>query len=175
MMNTKLLMGSLSLALCLVLPLGNAAERREVLESIEFGNPTDSSRQQVGALLDSFRATWAAQDTEAHMALFAEDAEWINAYARMFRGKEDLTVFLKERLFPNFDPRVSLEEMQNSRLVSIRYLGEDAAVVHLATDGSRGDSAIAGQSLRRTHIHLVAERLDGQWLIVHTAIMDARG
>ncbi|MEQ8312654.1 MAG: DUF4440 domain-containing protein [Gammaproteobacteria bacterium] len=152
----------------------NAAERRQLLEFTEFGNPADSIRSEVLALLEEFKSSWAEQDTDRHMELFAVDAEWINAYARMFRGTEELAVFLEQRLFPNFDSAVSRQEMANARLLSIRYLGDDAAVVHMATDGSRGPSAIPGEALRRTHLHLVLERQGQRWHIVHTAIMDAR-
>lgn len=155
--------------------VSHAAERREILSYVEVGEHGAASEQKVEGLIEAFKTTWAAQDTAAHMRLFSEDAEWINAYARMFRGKEELSRFLEERLFPNFDAAVSVEEMRNSQLVSIRYLGDSAAVIHIATDGARGDSAIAGELLRRTHLHLVVENFGGEWLIVHTAIMDARG
>ena len=162
-------------AVVLVSQLVSAAERRELPDFAESGAADELSRQAVGELVDAFKESWSAQDVAAHIALFAEDAEWINAYARMFRGTEELAVFLETRLFPNFAPRVSREEMANSRLISIRYFGDSAAVVHMATDGSRGESAIPGELLRRTHLHLVIEKQQDEWLIVHTAIMDARG
>ncbi|PCI78629.1 MAG: hypothetical protein COB20_06395 [SAR86 cluster bacterium] len=152
-----------------------AAERREVAPFTVFGTPENSTQQQaVENLLDAFKETWATQNVPAHVALFAQDAEWINAYARMFRGTSELEIFLRDQLFPAFDSRVSQEEIRNAKLVSIRYLGDDAAVVHLYTDGSRGESAIPGQEQRRTHIHLVFAEVGAQWKIAHTAIMDAR-
>lgn len=174
MVNTKhWWVVSLSAAL-FIAQLVSAAERREILSYMEVGAYSEESRQAVGELLQAFKLSWANQDVETHIALFAEDAEWINAYARMFRGREDLAAFLEDRLFPNFDALVSKEEMANSRLISIRHLSESAAVIHMATDGRRGDSAIPGELMRRTHIHLVVEKQQGKWLIVHTAIMDAR-
>lgn len=162
-----------ALMLALLQPLG-AAERRVLPGYSEFGDPGEETREAVTELLEAFKVSWANQDVEAHMALFAEDAEWINAYARMFRGKEELAVFLDDRLFPNFDPRVSMEEMANSKLLSIRYISDTAAVIHIATDGTRGESTIPGELMRRTHLHLVVENRQGVWLVVHTAIMDAR-
>lgn len=152
-----------------------AAERREVAPFTMFGSPVNSTQQQaVNNLLDAFKQTWAEQNVVAHLELFAEDAEWINAYARMYRGKSELEIFLRNQLFPAFDSQVSQEEIRNANLVSIRYLGDDAAVLHLYTDGSRGESTIPGRELRRTHIHLVFSLINMQWKIVHTAIMDAR-
>ena len=60
------------------------------------------------------------------------------------------------------------------RAISVRYVGDDAAVVHMYTDGERGVSRNAGKKMRRTHIHLVLEKQQCDWKIVHTAIMDAR-
>lgn len=154
-----------------------AAERREVPPSTVFGTPENIAQQQaVENLLDAFKETWATQNVQAHLALFAQDAEWINAYARMFRGSNELEVFLRDQLFPAFDAEVSQQEIRNANLVSIRYLGDDTAVIHLYTDGSRGESTIPERELRRTHIHLVFAQADREtnWKIVHTAIMDAR-
>ena len=60
------------------------------------------------------------------------------------------------------------------KTISIRYLGDDAAVVHLYTDGQRGPSRNEGEALRRTHLHLVLEKQSADWKVAHTAIMDAR-
>ncbi len=159
----------------LIVPLlAAAAERGDIPEFTEFGNTDESTKLQVHALIDSFKDTWAAQDTTGHLRLFSADSEWTNAYARIFRGTGELEIFLRERLFPAFSAAVSQEEIRNARLISIRYLNNNAAVIHLYTDGNRGPSAIENEPLRRTHIHLVAEKTESQWLIVHTAIMDAR-
>lgn len=174
-MRSKKYLSALCLLTLLATGIVNAAERREVAPFTVFGTPESGAQQlAVENLLDNFKETWATQNVPAHLALFAQDAEWINAYARMFRGKTELEVFLRDQLFPAFDSRVSQEEIRNANLVSIRYLGDDAAVLHLYTDGSRGESAIPERELRRTHIHLVFAKMEAQWKIVHTAIMDAR-
>ena len=155
--------------------VAQGAERREVPPFEVFGAPVSSEhREAVASLLEQFKETWAAQNVEAHIDLFAANAEWINAYARMYRGRTELEVFLREQLFPAFDSRVSQQEIRNAKLVSLRYLGSDVAVLHLYTDGARGESTIPGRELRRTHIHLVFASINENWKIVHTAIMDAR-
>ncbi len=151
-----------------------AQERRDVPEIRTYGAAPGPVQQEIDALLAGYRAAWAAEDTEALMALHAPDTEWINAYARMFQGRESLGTFLKERLFPAFDPGVSKREAQNMKTVSIRYLGDDAAVVHLYTDSSRGPARSDGQDRRRTHFHLVLAKGRDGWSVAHTAIMDAR-
>lgn len=174
-MRFRTIATNLSVLTLLLSAFASAAERREVAPAMIFGEPANSAQESgVADLLEAFKETWAAQDVEGHIALFAADAEWINAYARMFRGTEELEVFLRERLFPAFDSRVSQQEIENANLVSIRYIGSEAAVIHLYTDGPRGESAIASRELRRTHLHLVLALQGGQWKIAHTAIMDAR-
>ncbi len=150
-------------------------ERREIAEFKIFGIPASpADERQLEELIREFKSSWADQDTERFIALHSSDVEWINAYARMFRGIQPLSSFLERRLFPAYDSKVSKEEVRNMRVISTRYVGDSAAVVHMYTDGNRGDSRVDGESARRTHLHLVLEKQATEWRIVHTAIMDAR-
>jgi len=163
------------LAAFLVAAPSLAQERREVPAFTTHGRPAShEDAAAIGTLIARYRQAWGRQDVTALMALHAEDTEWINAYARIFRGTEALGAFLRDRLFPGFDPAVSEREAASMTTISTRYLGDDAAVVHLYTDGDRGASRVAGEDLRRTHLHLVLGREDDGWKVVHTAIMDAR-
>ena len=149
-----------------------AQERREVPALRTFGEPASTADvDAIEALIAEYKSAWGREDADALMRLHADDVEWINAYARMFRGSEPLGNFLRERLFPAFDAAVSREEASNMKLVSTRYVGSDAAVVHMYTDGARLPAGERGR--RRTHLHLVLERRGESWKIVHTAIMDA--
>ncbi|MDF1768527.1 nuclear transport factor 2 family protein [Maricaulis sp.] len=167
------------IALAIALPMfateSQAQERREIPAYREIGIEAGSEQRQ--ALLDflrDFREAWSEEDTEAFIALHTDDSEWINAYARMFTDAPSLADFLENRLFPAFGPGVSRTEAENMELISMRALGDDAAVLHLYTDGNRGPSAVEGRALRRTHFHLVLVQQSGQWKVAHTAIMDAR-
>jgi ketosteroid isomerase-like protein len=152
-----------------------AQERREVPPFTTYGSPASTrDAAAIDTLLGAYRRAWSDQDVGALMALHSEDVEWINAYARMFRGRAALGGFLQHRLFPAFDQAVSKREMLNVTMVSRRYIGNDAVVVHFYTDGDRGASRVQGELLRRTHLHLVLGRQNGRWVVVHTAIMDAR-
>jgi len=150
-------------------------ERREIPEYQTFGVPASASYPaEVDALVDDLKSAWRDQDTARFVALHAEDVEWINAYGRMFRGSQPLADFLEHRLFPAFDAEVSRQEIDNMKAISTRFINENAAVVHLYTDGQRGASRAEGELLRRTHFHLVLHRTEAGWKIVHSAIMDAR-
>ena len=150
-------------------------ERREIPEYRVFGTPsTTADEAQIDQLIGEYKAAWTDQDTARFITLHADDVEWINAYARMFRGTESLSSFLEDRLFPAFDSDVSKEEIRNMKAVSTRFIGDSAAVIHMYTDGHRGASRVAGEEFRRTHLHLVLAKQSTGWKIVHTAIMDAR-
>ena len=175
MKNLTLIAACLLAAAPLAISPGAAQERREIPEARIFGAPeTPADGDALIAAFKAYKTAWGAEDTEALIALHADDVEWINAYARMFRGAEPLAAFLEERLFPAFPDGVSEREAENMKLISTRYVGDGAAVIHLYTDGDRGPSVIEGETLRRTHLHLVWEKRDGAWKIVHTAVMDAR-
>lgn len=152
----------------------HAQERRAVPEFHTYGKPADAGdASAIQILIQQYWTSWKQQDSEGLGRLHAEDVEWINAYARLIRGAAPLAEFLKTRLFPGFDPEVSAAEAANMRLISLRYIGETGAVVHMYTEGQRGPSRNDSETLRRTHIHLVLEKR-ANWLIVHTAVMDAR-
>lgn len=152
-----------------------AQERREIPAFRSYGKPASAEdKRAVDELIRNFKDAWGRQDTAKLIALHADDVEWINAYARLIQGAEPLGRFLGERLFPAFDPKVSQQEASSMKVISRRFMGDDAAVVHLYTDGQRGPSRNANEQTRRTHLHLVIERQESGWRIVHTAIMDAR-
>lgn len=152
-----------------------AQERREVPAARVYGEPPSVEDQgAIQALIDQYKGSWSRQDTANFIALHADNTEWINAYARLFQGAVPLAEFIENRLFPAFDSSTSIQEIENMRMISLRYLGGDAAVVHLYTEGQRGPSRNEGEDARRTHLHLVLEKANGMWKIAHTAIMDAR-
>jgi uncharacterized protein (TIGR02246 family) len=163
------------LAVCLAAAPLSAQERRETFPFRAYGTPASrGDGAAIDALITGYKDAWARQDTAALIALHAQDTEWINAYARMFQGAAPLADFLQHRLFPDFPAEVSQQEAANMRTMSIRYLGGDAAVVHLYTEGNRGASRNSGEEVRRTHLHLVLGKEGKDWKVAHTAIMDAR-
>ncbi len=152
-----------------------AQERREIPAFQTFGEPASAAdAEAVAGVLAAFREAWAAQDVDALIALHADDVEWTNAYARIFQSSESLGAFMADRMFPAFDPAVSREEAANMKQVSVRYVGDDVAILHVYADGRRGPSRNGGEEMRRTHLHFVLERQPEGWRIVHQAIMDAR-
>jgi ketosteroid isomerase-like protein len=167
------------IALCALMasaPQAQAQERREIPAYRELGlAENDTARRALTDWFATYRDAWAREDSAALAALHTADTEWINAYARMFQDADTLEQFLEDRLFPQFDPQVSATEAANMELISMRLMGDDAAVIHVYTDGNRGLSRNPGETARRTHLHLVLLLTEEGWKAAHTAIMDARG
>jgi ketosteroid isomerase-like protein len=150
-----------------------ASERLSTPDYREYGDAS-SNRASVKDFLDQYKSAWAKQDVDALMQLHSDDTEWINAFARIFQNKSDLSHFLKNKMFPNFDISVSEGEMKNLRWISTRYINDTSAILHLATAGNRGVSRDGNESLRRNYFHLVVVKQVDGWKVVHTVIMDAR-
>lgn len=150
----------------------SAQERREIPEYRVYGDP--SHAPAIEALINGYRDAWGREDAAAYLELHAADTEWMNAFARIFQGTEALGDFLENRLFPQFDDAIARQDAENMRTISVRYMGDSGAVVHLYTESQRGDARDDRAGDRRVHIHLVLEMQQSAWKIVHTAIMDAR-
>ncbi|WP_395373890.1 DUF4440 domain-containing protein [Marinicella sp. W31] len=164
----------LSLILALFTSTTQAEERRHIPEYKVYGTTNKQNQQDLDTFLKKYKSAWANQDTEKLMQLHVPNTEWINAYARIFQNRTGLGEFLRDRLFPNFRAQVSIQEMGKLKRISTRFLGENVAVLHMYTDGNRGESRNSGESHRRTHLHLVLQKTKKGWQVAHTAIMDAR-
>ena len=81
---------------------------------------------------------------------------------------------MAERMFPVFEPATSQAEMDALKIISLRRIADNAAVIHMYTNSDRGESRVQDAAKRRVHIHLVLSKVNKSWKIVHTAIMDAR-
>ena len=161
-------------AALIALPSGAAAQDRGVIPPYrEAGlSGADAVRDDLMTWYVTYRQAWAAQDGAALARLHTRDAEWINAFARIIQDADTLQRFLDERMFPAFPPETSRNEADAMALVSLRRLGDDAAVMHVYTDSMRGVPQSA--SPRRVHIHHVLTRTGQGWRAAHTVIMDAR-
>lgn len=147
--------------------------RRFVPASMTFGQPaTAGDAAAIDRLMANFNEAWAKQDVAGVLAAYAPDAEWTNAFGTVARGHDELDDFLSA-LFARFPASTGAEESARGQRVSIRYLGDEVAVIHNVTESSRGSSR-TGRSVRHVHITYVLHRGDAGWRIAHQMIMDAR-
>lgn len=138
-----------------------------------FGEPASpEDADAIQGLMRRFGEARRAGDARATAAAFADDAEWTNAFGDVVRGSDNLETFLGW-LFSGDDETTREGESTQYRPLSLRYLGDDAAVLHGLTMSTRGE-ARSGEGARRVHITWVLAKQNGEWRIVHQMIMDAR-
>jgi len=157
----------------LISSFAQAQERREIPDYKVFGtaeNPDEAN--QIARLISDYTSAWKELDARALISLHTRDTEWTNAFARIFQNSQALGQFLETQLFPQFERTFSENESLQIETVSLRYLSDDAVVIHLFTEFQ--GSTVKNSELRRTHFHLVAQQYESTWKIAHTAIMDAR-
>tara|TARA_R110002073_G_scaffold145297_1_gene297427 strand:+ start:58 stop:576 length:519 start_codon:yes stop_codon:yes gene_type:complete len=166
-------MKTLILALMLIFSTVAFAEYYPAPEYRVFGEPHSAAdKTDIDELIEAFTTAWAEEDAAAVAAVHSDDAEWINAFGRTYRGNQVLEEFLESGLFPAFDSEISRREMETFQVLSRRYIGADGAVLNTIMDSDRGSSVGAGS--RRVSLNLVLEKIDGEWKIVHQVITDLR-
>ena len=133
-------------------------------------SPEDA--QAIATLMRQFSAARQAGNAEATAAFYAEDAEWTNAFGDVVRGSDNLQTYLGW-LFSLDEAGTREGESMEYRPLSLRYLGDDVAVLHGMTLSTRGE-ARGGEGARLVHLTFVLAKQDGAWKIVYQLIMDAR-
>jgi uncharacterized protein (TIGR02246 family) len=126
----------------------------------------------IGEMLRRFSAAATARDAKAYASLYAEDAQWMNAFGDQRKGRSEIEAFLA-RLFNHPGERDTKGTMIGSP--TLRLVRPDVAVVQwvILGEGQRDD---AGKVLpkRKTHHSLVVAKDQDRWLIVNHLIMDER-
>jgi ketosteroid isomerase-like protein len=154
-------------------------------EFVVFGEAADDrDSEAIFNLMRRFGQAWGSQDVDGLMTVYAEDAEWTNAFGDVRRGHDELReqfTWLFKR-FESGEDAGDEEETQEDEStepemkrgsISLRYLGDDAAVFHTYTESNWGVNR-DGDGLRRVYVSYVLEKKDGAWLIAHQTITDAR-
>ncbi|ROQ21307.1 uncharacterized protein (TIGR02246 family) [Marinimicrobium koreense] len=158
--------------LLLLASLSSAQSFYPVPDYRDYGIPDSQEQtQEVDAFILEFRKAWRNQDAATVASLHTRDVEWINAFGRTFRGRDNLQVFLETVLFPGFSPAQWQEAMASYRPVSRHYLGE-VVVINSQLHSSPG-SAVDGDQ-RRVSLNFVLVRQAGQWQIAQQIISDLR-
>jgi uncharacterized protein (TIGR02246 family) len=138
-----------------------------------FGEPpSEQDAQAISSLMRRFGQARSANDAKGAAAAFSDDAEWTNAFGDVVRGSANLEKFLAW-LFAGDEPGTTQGESTSYKPLSIRYLGDDVAILHGMTQSTRGP-ARSGEGPRRVHLTWVVAKDNDEWRIVHQMIADAR-
>lgn len=118
-------------------------------------------------------ASFRELDVTPLEGLYAADADWTNAFGTSRKGAEEIISYL-QGLYA--DEHFGAGKPTGPPQASIRFLGEDVAVVKTYIEREGQQTADGGQlGLRRNHSLKVLQRQgDDRWLIVSDIYMDAR-
>jgi len=139
-----------------------------------YGKPaTPEDGEAMMSLLRRFGQAWGSGDVEATIATYADDVEWTNAFGVIVKGSDNLKNFFTWLFSRDTTTAGGSSETSNSKLISLRYMGDDVAIYHSMTLSSRGESR-SGEGMRRNHVTIILEKKDDEWKIAYQMIMDER-
>jgi len=132
--------------------------------------PTDD-QQAIGKTLLTLLKGFRDRDAEALHAVYSDDADWVNAFGTVKRGREDIVDYLRG-LFA--DDNFNRGEPEGPPETSFRVLTSEVVLVsaHLRI---KGQGLVGGGTLDRDNFSLRAlqRQTDGAWLIVSEMFQDA--
>ena len=151
-------------ALCLA-----AQSQAQVVTADPWNTPQGAA---IGEMLGKFSAAARARDAKAYAALYAEDANWINAFGDKRKGRQEIEAFLT-RLFAHPGERDTKSTMVGAP--TLLLVRPDVAVVQwlILGEGQRDDADKVLPN-RKTHHSLVLAKEQDRWVIKNHVIMDQR-
>ena len=128
--------------------------------------------EAVENVLRTLAKGFAEQDTTELAKLYAEDADWTNAFGTTRHGREEICEYL-ENLFA--DPHFTQGKLLGEPEGSIRFLRDDVAVAKTYVERAHQET-VEGDEIptRRNHSLKVLINQDDRWVIVSEMYMDAR-
>jgi uncharacterized protein (TIGR02246 family) len=126
----------------------------------------------IGKVLRVLGTSFMVRDARPLMGIYAEDADWTNAFGTTLKGRRKIVDYLTD-LFA--DPHFGAGQAGPPQ-VSIRLVTPDVVAVKTYIE-IEGQQALDGTTLatRRNYSLKVLQRQpEGQWMIVSDIYMDAR-
>jgi uncharacterized protein (TIGR02246 family) len=137
----------------------------------EFSNLPADDQQAIGKTLLTLVKGFRDRDPEALHAVYADDADWVNAFGTVKHGREDIVDYLKG-LFA--DDNFNRGEPEGPPETTFRVLTPEVVLVsaHLRI---KGQGLVGGATLDRDNFSLRAlqRQADGSWIIVSEMFQDA--
>jgi uncharacterized protein (TIGR02246 family) len=137
----------------------------------EFSELPHDDQQAIGKTLLTLLKSFRERDAEALRAVYSDDADWVNAFGMVKRGRDEIVDYLRG-LFA--DDNFNRGEPEGPPETSFRVLAPEAVLVsaHLRI---KGQGLVGGGTLDRDNFSLRAltRQADGSWLIVSEMFQDA--
>lgn len=132
----------------------------------------EDAEKTIGDMLMTLANAFAQTTIEGVADLYAEDAEWTNAFGTSRHGRDAIIAYL-EVLFA--DPNFNAGRLLGRPTATIRFVGSGVAIAKTYAE-REGQRAVDGQELpvrRNFSIKVLEQQSDG-WRIVSDLYMDAR-
>jgi len=130
----------------------------------DFSDLPPDDQQSIGKTLLTLLTGFRDRDAEALHAVYSDDADWVNAFGTVKRGREAIVGYLTG-LFA--DDNFNRGQPEGPPETSFRVLTPEVVLVsaHLRI---KGQGVVGGGTLDRDNFSLRAlqRQVDGSWLIV---------
>lgn len=109
---------------------------------------------------DEWCAAWNKHDAKLMASFFVADGDLINPFGRHAKGTAEI-----EKLFSEEQSGPMAGTTYSGTIESIRYLGENAAIVDVAGEitGMKGPGGAAAAPFKH-HVTWIAEKKHGKWV-----------
>jgi uncharacterized protein (TIGR02246 family) len=136
-----------------------------------FAELPAADQEAIGKTLLTLLKAFDDRDADALLAVYSDDADWVNAFGTVKRGRCDIVDYLRG-LFA--DDNFNRGELAGPPETSFKVLTPDVVLVsaHLQV---KGQGLVGGGTLDRDNFSLRALQRhdDGSWLIVSEMFQDA--
>jgi uncharacterized protein (TIGR02246 family) len=137
----------------------------------DFSDLPPDDQQAIGKTLLTLLASFRNRDAEALHAVYSDDADWVNAFGTVKRGRDAIVGYLTG-LFA--DDNFNRGQPEGPPETGFRVLTPEVVLVsaHLRI---KGQGVVGGGTLDRDNFSLRAlqRQVDGSWLIVSEMFQDA--
>ena len=137
----------------------------------DFADLPPGDQEAIGRTLLTLLTAFHTRDAEPLHAVYSDDADWVNAFGTVKRGRNEIVDYLRG-LF--VDDNFNRGEPDGPPETSFRVLTPDVVLVsaHLRI---KGQGLVGGGTLDRDNFSLRAlqRQADGSWLIVSEMFQDA--
>ncbi len=130
-----------------------------------------ADQEAIGKTLLTLLKAFDDRDAEPLLGVYSHDADWVNAFGTVKRGRDDIVGYLRG-LFA--DGNFNRGELAGPPETSFKVL-TDAVVLVSAHLQVKGQGLVGGGTLDRDNFSLRAlqRQDDGSWLIVSEMFQDA--
>lgn len=137
----------------------------------DFSDLPPDDQREIGKALLTLLTSFRNRDAEALRTVYSDDADWVNAFGTVKRGREEIVSYLTG-LFA--DDNFNRGEPEGPPETSFRVLTPEVVLVsaHLRI---KGQGLVGGGTVDRDNFSLRAlqRHTDGSWEIVSEMFQDA--